>query len=195
MPVDPNSLNANHPCPVCAAGGGTANTIRMIDFGRQVFECERRLGSTVSFVIHQFSQLQALPSPLLPAPLQALPTPAKAPAPAPVKQGDPCPLCPGEEVLSVGVSSFGCGHPVVGGWFVSMSHSFDDLVVHGNSHATYALAEPRKGYGPIVWNGIKPSPPRLDARHYPHTCPRCGGKAYIGTSTDHMDTSRNGTCR
>lgn len=30
---------------------------------------------------------------------------------------------------------------------------------------------------------------------FPHTCPRCGGKCYIGCNIDHLDKSKNDICK
>lgn len=45
---------------------------------------------------------------------------------------------------------------------------------------------------PIDFNKVIKERPIAD---FPHTCPRCGGKCYIGCNIDHLDKSKNDICK
>lgn len=67
----------------------------------------------------------------------------------------------------------GCGR-----WFPYTGNSWDQTVIDIGPTEVVTL----------------PLAPSVDLSRFPHICPRCGGKAYIGIITEHLESDKDAKC-
>ncbi len=106
--------------------------------------------------------------------------------------GDPCLVCPGGRTVKLIDPIMNC--------FYCTSPGSNGFICHTGEELETALAAIKAASKPVnvfhtdpyTWTVDTPS--TLDETRFPHDCPRCGAKCYIGLSTEHRDREQDEVC-